>query len=506
VVSRAAFASRPVLPASELPPPAVESAITIGPYHVLQTLTESAGEKWFLAYDLRLLRKVWLRMAPAGALPVPVELRNLGRIGRLRWLTGKRSPKEDWDAFEALDGRPFLEASTVLRPWSEVRYWLYDVATEISAAEKDGTLPELALDRVWITGDDRAKLLDFPAPGLGGKSETRNPNPGPKTPTTQGFLAEVVAAALEGTRAASVKAVGEVAVPLPLHARAFLRSLSQMVDAEAIAAALKPLLSRVAAVTRLRRAALVAGCMLFPLVSSVGGLFGLTFLQEVNRRNPGLMDLNTVLQIRATGRIWESKKAQFPSDREFAVYIAHHFRGVITNAATWSSWMVASMVKGEARKFAEQSVVEYPAPSEAEISAAEAAVGKYVPKHRLFGETPSAALPGVVLAAVMLIYVGFPALVAAVLFRGGLVLLIAGVTYARRDGARASRLRLLWRAMLAWWPVLLVFNMAVLALATNWLWAPWLALALFGLLAAVSVALPERGLQDRLAGTWPVPR
>ena len=106
----------------------------------------------------------------------------------------------------------------------------------------------------------------------------------------------------------------------------------------------------------------------------------------------------------------------------------------------------------------------------------------------------------------MLIYVGFPALVAALLFRGGLVLLIAGVTYAKKDGARASRLRLFWRAILAWWPVPLVFSMAVLALATNWLWAPWLALAFFGLLAAVSVALPGRGLQDRLAGTWPVPR
>ena len=26
------------------------------------------------------------------------------------------------------------------------------------------------------------------------------------------------------------------------------------------------------------------------------------------------------------------------------------------------------------------------------------------------------------------------------------------------------------------------------------------------LLTALSVALPQRGLQDRLAGTWPVPR
>jgi hypothetical protein len=60
VISRAAGSSRPVLSASDAPPPTVESAITIGPYHVLQALSESVSEKWFLAYDLRLLRKVWI--------------------------------------------------------------------------------------------------------------------------------------------------------------------------------------------------------------------------------------------------------------------------------------------------------------------------------------------------------------------------------------------------------------------------------------------------------------
>jgi len=31
-------------------------------------------------------------------------------------------------------------------------FWLYDLANEISMAEKDGTLPSvLALDRVWIS-------------------------------------------------------------------------------------------------------------------------------------------------------------------------------------------------------------------------------------------------------------------------------------------------------------------------------------------------------------------
>ena len=99
-----------------------------------------------------------------------------------------------------------------------------------------------------------------------------------------------------------------------------------------------------------------------------------------------------------------------------------------------------------------------------------------------------------------------PALVAALLFRGGLVLLIAGVTYVRRDGQRASRLRLLWRAMVAWSPSFLVFVLSILAVSTKLNWGPWLALALLGLLAVLSVALPVRGLQDRLAGTWPVPR
>ena len=165
-----------------------------------------------------------------------------------------------------------------------------------------------------------------------------------------------------------------------------------------------------------------------------------------------------------------------------------------------------SMIKGEGRKFAEQSVAEYPAPTEAEIKEADAVVGKHLPKQQFFAEKPPPGLPVLVLVAALLFYVGFPAVVAALLFRGGVVLLIAGVTYVRRDGARASRLRLLWRSMVAWGAVFPVFVVAVAAMAKHWTWQPWLALALLALLVGVSVALPRRGLQDRLAGTWPMPR
>ena len=510
VVSRAAVTSRPVLPASEAPPPSVESAITIGPYHVLQALTESAGETWFLAYDLKLLRKVWIRVAAPGTPPVSVQLRSLGRVGRLRWLTSKRSPDENWDAFEALTGRPFLELIGNPQPWREVRYWLHDLATEISAAEKDGTRPELALDRVWITGEGRAKLLDFPAPGPGGKSETRNPkaesNLLPPTQTAQGFLAEVAAAALAGTGAASAKAPSDVSVPLPLHARAFLKSLSQMAGADAVAVALKPLLSRVAAVSRLRRAALVAGCIVFPVIVCALAPLMMIFMQDLTRKNPGLMEMNSLLQMRTSARFWGGKNMQMPADRQIAIYIAHHYRGMITNQASWSSPFVLSMIKGDARRFAEQSIAEHPAPTEEEIKEADAAVGKFVPKNQPFAGKPPPWLPAFVLWGSLAFYVCIPAVIAALLFRGGLVLLIAGVTFVRKDGQRASRLRLLWRAIVTWSPLFLALIPSGLAISRHLNWGPWLGLGLLGLPAVLSVALPKRGLQDRLAGTWPVPR
>jgi hypothetical protein len=508
VVSRAALASRPVFPASEAPPPPVASAITIGPYHVLQALTESAGATWLLGYDLRLLRKVWIRATPPGTEPVPAQLRNLGRVGRLRWLTGKRSPEENWDAFEALNGRPFSELARNPQPWREVRYWLHDLATEISAAEKDGSLPELALDRVWITGDGRAKLLDFPAPSPDGKSEIRNPKPEscPDSPPqiAQCFLADVATAALKGTEGISAKAAGDVA--MPLHARAFLKSLSQLSGADAVVLALKPLLGRIAAVSRLRRAALVGGCIIFPVMACACIPLMANIFQELTQKNPGLMELSTLLQTRTSARFLGGKYMQLPADRQVAIYIAQHYRGLITNQTSWSSYMVVSMIKGDARKFAEQSVAEHPAPTQEEIKEADAAVEKFIPKQQPFAEKPPSWMPAFVMVLCLFLYVCIPALIVALLFRGGLVLLIAGVTFVQKDGQRASRLRLLWRAILAWSPLFPAFFLFGLAMGKHLNWSPWLALGLFGVLAVLSVALPRRGLQDRFAGTWPVPR
>lgn len=420
VVSRVTLESRPALALADVPPRVVEAGTTIGPYQVLETIEKSETIEWLLGYDLRLLRKVWIRVVPSGTPPVPVLWRNLARGGRLRWLTGRRSENESWDAFECPTGQPLVNLALTRQPWSQVRYWLCDLATEIGAATRDGTLPSvLALDRVWITDDGRAKLLDFPAPGTTrGTSMSDDASP-------QGFaafLTEVAAAALNG----SIDPIAEngfpVPMPLPLHARLFLEQLSQSSDADAAAAALKPLLPRVAQVTRWRRAGIIAGCLGMPVITILALLMGMKLMQRWEYSNPGLMQLNMLLSEHISLNSRRQKDQPHPTDRQFQIYIASHYGFFITNDATWNSAIAISVIRGDARKFAEQSVADYPAPTNEEKQEADAALKKIAEQLRFFDFTYQPRLPlfiGGMVLVVLLVYVCVPAIIAALLFRRG---------------------------------------------------------------------------------------
>jgi hypothetical protein len=292
-----------------------------------------------------------------------------------------------------------------------------------------------------------------------------------------------------------------------MHARNFLDSLPQLLNPDAVVVALRPLLQRVAEVSRLRRAGIVAGCLGFPLLACFGMMFGMTFMEEWNRKNPGLMDLNTLLQQRSTMNSWWAKNQSRPTDHQFAIYIAHHYRHVVTNKASWSSAFALAMIRPEARRFAEQSVAENPAPTEKEIADADAALQFHRSAVESANFMKQPWFPLMLVAVTLILYVGVPAVIAALVFRGGLVLLIAGVTFVRRDGLRASRLRVFWRALVAWCPV--VLGVAFAAAFTAWLGlleGVLAGLLLLGGPAVLSIAWPRRGLADILAGTWPVPR
>lgn len=504
VVSRVALESRPALAAADVLPPAAEPGAAVGPYQVLETLEKTPAAEWLLGYDLRLLRKVWIRVVPPGAPPVPATCRNLTRAGRLRWLTGRRSANENWDAFECPGGQSLLNLARAPQPWRQVRYWLYDLAAEIAIATKDGTLPAvLALNRVWITDDGRAKLLDFPAPGT---TETVRESDATGAGFAH-FLTGVAAAALTG----SVEPVSEngfpVPIPLPLHARHFLEQLPQLSGADAAAATLRPLLQRLAQITRLRRAAVVAGCLVIPIVCLLAVMMGTAMLQRWNRSNPGLMDLNTLLQQHSSLNSHWLKNQPHPSDRQFEIYIASHYRSLIANDTSWNSGVSMALIRGDARKFAEQSVADYPAPTDEEKKEADAALKKQVDiSHSLdFAKSPGFLF--FMSGMSLLIYVCIPALAAALLFRGGLLLLVARIAFVRDNGKPASRLRLLFRAVLAWGPMLLgYFLVLFLEFWLSKFAAAVVTTVLLGVLTVVSCALRERGLQDRLSGVWPVPR
>jgi hypothetical protein len=151
-----------------------------------------------------------------------------------------------------------------------------------------------------------------------------------------------------------------------------------------VASTLKPLLQRVAVVTRWRRAAIVAGCIAGPLFFGVSAIFGRVFIEQWNRSNPGVIDLVTVLQQHAVMNSRWMTNQPHPADRQFEIYIASHYRSVITNDAVWTGAFTISMINAEARRFAEQSLAQHTAPTEEEIKEADAALKKYLPNRARF--------------------------------------------------------------------------------------------------------------------------
>src|SRR4029077_13311683 len=102
------------------------------------------------AHDDRLGRRVWIDLLPPATPALSAPRRALGRPGRARWLAGRRSGGECWDAYEAVEGEPIQEAAARPQRGSRVRHWLADLAREVAAGLDDGSLPPLNARRIWI--------------------------------------------------------------------------------------------------------------------------------------------------------------------------------------------------------------------------------------------------------------------------------------------------------------------------------------------------------------------
>ena len=524
VIRKAAYEARPLLEVEEPPQPVSEATPKIGPYYILDRLEKTEAGELLLGYDARLLRKVWIRRLPEGAPPAAASVRSVGRATRLRWLGGSRAAGENWDAYEAPAGKPLRALIARPQPWRSVRYWLMDLAEELAMGLKDGSVPAvLALDRVWITAGGRAKLLDFPAPGAGGAA-TASQGPASAAPDSEAakaFLNQVAVAALEGRIVGADAARGRVpAAPVPLHARKFLIALPTFISLDSLTGDLKPLLQKVASVTRRRRLGLVVACAALPIFMAGVMLLGQYMMRCWMESQPDVMPLQmcmfhlTAMEKQTEGED-HAKKIQ-----AMEVYIAGRFGKTISDPATWSS-LFAAAIAPDMREKARQIVAKHPNPSEKEIAEAKAVVEPIVGGidgvASSMGGSPFAI--AAMQAGLMTLLLAIVSIVCAIAFRSGLAMLVFGVVAVKRDGSRAGRLRVFWRALVTWSPAILgLFGFVALGV---WLSgdhndaggmnvavgvAGGLALGLFAALAVVSALLPERGLQDRLAGTWLVPR
>jgi uncharacterized RDD family membrane protein YckC len=134
-------------------------------WHPFQAGTE-LSQGFRCGYDPVLRRPVLLRQREGDGLSS--QRRDCSRPGRLRWLQSVTDPAgQVWDAWQAPAGSSLSSLMQKTAPsWSQVLCWLDDLAVEFDAAQKDGTMPEsLSLDRVWITSNGLAILLDQPWPG-----------------------------------------------------------------------------------------------------------------------------------------------------------------------------------------------------------------------------------------------------------------------------------------------------------------------------------------------------
>jgi len=414
------------------------------------------------------------------------------------------------------------------QPWSRVRFWLLDLAEEINAALRDQSLPAiLVIDRVWITADGRAKLLDFPAPASDARPAAAGTPDTGNNSNPQFFLNQVAVAALEGQPVAPENAkAGLVAVPLPIHARELLGKMQAGMDFTLLTEELKATRSKLAVVSFARRLGVLGACSAFPFssIAMIGAFMALTLASPEKARNSESSKLRECLtQLSAletnrhvTIRVEDkgSTEAAASSNQQlkeaYEIYIVGHFRHTITNAVTWSK--LNGSLPQDQRIAAERLIARRAAPSEAELKKADALVGP-----DLKGEMMLSALrkldpfshPLMLYLALnpFVIFGAIPSFAAAFLFRGGLVLRLLGLAVVKRDGSKASRWLLLWRSFVAWSPMLLMGPVAAMLF-------PHLAMASsdrvalnFGYmivaaaLALIAALLPGRGLQDRIAGT-----
>ena len=234
---------------------------------------------------------------------------------------------------------------------------------------------------------------------------------------------------------------------------------------------------------------------------------------------PEIEDLAAALDAASTQR-----NGQVAVDRAaLETYIAGRFGPTITDPRVWADPMKATWL-GRHRRLAERIVSDHPRVSAEEMAGARAALRPFFRRQaRLRQAVKNIPLTMIAinLAGVCMMCIAFLGMVWALVFRGGLLLRAIGIAVVTRNGQAVSRLRALWRGVVAWAWVVVAVWLAFPAFTPGFVARLLLtmhvgagiridlaigAAVIFLTGAMAAVVAPERSLQDRIVDTWLVPR
>ncbi len=504
--------------------PAVESAVKtvgmessseqIGPYVVTGVLSEAPEGTIVTGYDPRLQRPVWIRRVSADAPRQSETRRDLARVGRLRWLSGRREQGNSWDAYAVPAGRPMAEVLKGRSDWGTARHWVADLLAEFRDATSDGTLPEvLSVRHLWMGDDGRLRLLDFPVFETGddlGEVDLTD------LKAVQQFVSRFVARAAAPEEALENTGIPEI--PIPLRATHYLETLrdSGFQSFDALIEGIRPLLESRAVVSRAVRAGQILTCLIFPLFMFLPvGIFVAYRLQQHVIEYPDFAQLDR--HLRRLNRIQTGATTvdTLADVQTLEMFVAGEYRNLLTDPTGWpEDFPVPDQVVELGRELMDR----YPEVTAAELAEIRSSLTPYLEarEREYVHRTSSVFVFLLVLegTAGVLVLVAAAGTVFAFLFRGGALFRLFRIAVVRPDGREASRWRTLFRGVIAWSPFalwipyirltgyyladygymvaeLMILGLGMFLLSVGLLWAVW---------------RPERCLQDRIAGTYLVPR
>jgi hypothetical protein len=197
-------------------------------------------------------------------------------------------------------------------------------------------------------------------------------------------------------------------------------------------------------------------------------------------------------------------------------YLAGQHGAVLRNSAFWNARIREGGDMPELSRLASDIAARYPSVTAEELARSRETIRPILDRVRP-PQSLGVASPGLiavnVMAAVISLMFLICSIVSSIAVPGGAATRMIGLAVVTRDGSEIGRGRSLARTLIAWAPILawlvLFPNPIVMGFGPASP-VPVLAISLaFGaMIAGVvwTIAAADRGLQDRIAGTWVVPR